>query len=73
MPIMHAVRVICTAEALALNSPLIRGRAGRYMSMHRGPKMVKLPMRAINRHPDGTPGRRESVRGSLRVIGTTRL
>ncbi len=53
MPIRHAVRVSCTADALACRSRLICGKAGRYMSMHSGPKIDMVPMRATWRQPVG--------------------
>jgi len=46
MPIRQAVRVSCTSDALACRSRLICGRAGRYMSMHSGPKIDMVPIRA---------------------------
>ena len=55
MPIRHAVRLSCTADALACRSRLISGSAGRYMSMHSGPTIVMEPIRATWRQPVGMP------------------
>ena len=43
-----------TADVLAWRSTLMRGSAGRYMSMHNGPKIVNPPTMSTSRHPRGT-------------------
>ena len=44
-----------TADAPACRSWLIRGKAGRYMSIQSGPKIDRLPTSSTRRQPAGTP------------------